>query len=104
MGLDYSLEGFPWKEEIRVINQRGQGMSRVCFAWFSFVFLLFSFWSSVALQCYASAVQQSESATRIHISPLCHHRASCRVPMLHSRFSLIIYFIHSSVTILIPIS
>ena len=88
MGLDYSLEGFPWKEEIRVINQRGQGMSRVCFAWFSFVFLLFSFWSSVALQCYASAVQQSESATRIHISPPFwisfpfrpQHRAQSKVP------------------------
>ena len=52
MELDYSLEGFPWKEEKRVISQREWGVNRVCFAWFSFVFfLLFSFWSSVALQC-----------------------------------------------------
>ena len=40
MELDYSLEGFPWKEEIRVISQREWGVNRVCFAWFSFVFFL----------------------------------------------------------------
>ena len=60
-----------------------------------------------------STVQQSESAICIHISPflgfpshLGHHRALSRVPVLYSRFSLVIYFMHSinSVYMSIPIS
>ena len=53
-----------------------------------------------------SAVQQSKSALHIYIyiyplffgfpSHLGHHRASSTVPVLYSRFSLIIYFIHNS--------
>ena len=50
-----------------------------------------------------SAVQQSESATCIHISPLLwisfpfRSPQSTEFPVLYSRFSLVIYFIHSSV-------
>ena len=46
-----------------------------------------------------SAVQQSESAICIHISPLFgfpshlgHHRAQAEFPVLYSRFSLVIHF------------
>ena len=55
-----------------------------------------------------SVLQQSESAICVHISPpswvsshLCHGRSLSRVPY---RFWLIIYFIHSSIYMLIPIS
>ena len=49
-----------------------------------------------------SAAQQSESPMHIHICPLfvfpfhlSHHRALSRVPVIYSRFSLVISFIHS---------
>ena len=52
-----------------------------------------------------SAVQQSESAIRIHTSPLFLHFLSSKVtsehwvefPVLYRGVSLVIYFIHSSV-------
>lgn len=38
-------------------------------------------WSLVALQCCVSfSVHLSESATRTHTSPVCHHQALSRVP------------------------
>ena len=42
-----------------------------------------------------SAVQQSGSVIYIHIFLLNHHRAFSAVPVLYSRFSLVIYFILS---------
>ena len=39
-----------------------------------------------------SPVQQSESAIRIYIGPLCHHRQLSRVCVIYSRFSLVIYY------------
>ena len=49
-----------------------------------------------------SAAQQSESAICLHIplffgfpSRLGHHRALSKVPVLYSRFSLVIYVIHN---------
>ena len=53
----------------------------------SHLFKINFYWSIIAIQCCVSAVQQSESAVRIHISPffgfpshLGHHRALSRVP------------------------
>ena len=58
-----------------------------------------------------SAVQRSESAICIHISPLLDFLPIqvttehwVEFPMLYSRFSLVIYFIHISVYMSIPIS
>ena len=57
-----------------------------------------------------SAVLQSESALCIHISPLpsisfpFRLLQSIEFPVLHSRFSLVIYFIHSTVYMSIPSS
>ena len=58
-----------------------------------------------------SAVQQSESAIRTHISPFLDFlpiqvttEHQVMFPMLYDRFSLAIYFIHSSVYMSIPIS
>ena len=63
---------------------------------------------SVAL---VSAVQQSESVIRIHISTffrffshIGHYRVLSRVPCVYSRSLLVIYFIYSSVYMSIPIS
>ena len=57
-----------------------------------------------------SAVQWSESAICMHISPLFwisfpfRSPQSTEFPVLYSRFSLVIHFIHSSVYMSIPIS
>ena len=71
----------------------------------------------VASQCCVmifSAVHQSELMIYIYTYPLCfgfpfhlgHRREVSRLPVLYSRFSLVIYFIHStsSVYMSIPIS
>ena len=67
----------------------------------------------VSSQCMlVSAVQQSESALHIHVSPLflcflpIQVTTKCWVefPELYSRFSFVIYFIRSSVCMSIPIS
>ena len=67
------------------------------------------YWSTVALQ--VSAAQQSQSAICIRVSPLfCisfpfrSSQSIEKLPVLDNRFSLVIYFIHSSVYMLIPIS
>ena len=40
-----------------------------------------------------SAVEQSKSAIRVRISPLCHQEHWTEFPVLHNRFLLVIYFI-----------
>ena len=60
----------------------------------------------------ASAVQQSKSLLCVHISPpfwtspSSHHRVLSRVPSAISRFSLVLYFMHSinSIYMFIPVS
>ena len=71
------------------------------------LYICTSFKKILEYSCFAmllvSTVQQGESAIYIHIYPLFfqfpsylgHHRAFSRVPELYSRFSLVIYFIHS---------
>lgn len=65
MELDYSLEGFPWKEEIRVVSQREWGVNRVCFAWFSFFFFFF-FPSGVQL-LYSVRLLLYSKASQLHV-------------------------------------
>ena len=65
MGLDYSLEGFPWKEEIRVINQRGRGVNRARFAWFSFVF--FCFFPSGVQLLYSVMLLLYSKVNQLHV-------------------------------------
>ena len=72
------------------------------------------YWSIVALQCCVSFLLCSKvNQSYVYIytlflrfpSHLGQHRALSRVPcVLYSRFSLVIYFIHSSVYMSVPIS
>jgi len=71
----------------------------------------FSFsWSTVVLLCCVSAVKQSESVIYTHTYPSSPHflrspqNAEQNSLVLYSWFSLIIYFIHSSVYMSVPVS
>ena len=67
-------------------------------------FVFFFNWNLVALQCYISFCYTSEwISCYTYISSL-SHQSRVEFPVLHSRFSLVIYFIHSSVCMSIPVS
>ena len=95
------------KIDTRQINRRKRNKL------FYFIFKINFYWSIVALQCCISFLLYSKvSQSYIYIYPLFFSFPSHLVttehgvefPVLYSRFSLVIYFIHSSIYMSVPIS